>query len=194
MIPTGKGSGEAPSCPQCFDIIWGIGLIDVYDLSSTAEAKIAQVSIRGESFSGNGALLMGFLSRGGQTALVRGTSTLGPAGFSPLIPDPYITVYHDGNYVTSNDNWGNDARAAESASIYPPGNTLESATMFETQTVLPARCSAYTIQLQGIGYGLLELYNVNTYSPMHTVTPNNRAIASVSGVPKIGPRGACLCR
>ena len=169
MIPTGKGSGEAPSCPQCFDIIWGIGLIDVYDLSSTAEAKIAQV-------------------------LVRGTSTFGPAGFSPLIPDPYITVYHDGNYVTSNDNWGNDARAAEIASIYPPGNTLESATMFETQTVLPARCSAYTIQLQGIGYGLLELYNVNTQSPMHTVTPNNRAIASVSGVPKIGPRGACLCR
>lgn len=144
---------------------YGIGVIEAYDVSSTAEAKIAQVSVRGYSQPGDGGLTMGLISRGGQQAVVRGTgtSTLAPFGFSPVIPNPYITVYNGtGGSIISNDNWGTDPNAGVIQSYgLAPGNSAESATLFSTQTTLPARYSNYTIQLQGTGYGLLDLYNVN---------------------------------
>jgi hypothetical protein len=149
----------------------GVGVIDGFDLSSTAEAKVVQVAVRGYSQPGNGALTLGLISRGGQTAVIRGTgaSTLAPAGFSPVIPNPYVTVYNGaGSPIISNDNWGTDPNASTISSYgLAPGNSLESATMFSTQT--PAFSptapntvfSSYSAQLQGTGYGLLELYNVN---------------------------------
>lgn len=144
----------------------GVGLIDAYDLSSTAEAKVAQVSVRGYSQPGNGGLIMGFISRGGQTAVVRGTgaSTLAPYGFSPVIPNPYLIVYNNvGTQIASNDDWNTPTSNGSIIQSYgiAPGNGAESATLFSTQTVLPVRYSAYSVQLQGTGFGLLELYNVN---------------------------------
>ena len=143
----------------------GVGLIEGYDFSSTAEAKIAQVSVRGYSQPGYGALTMGFISRGGQQGVVRGTgtSTLAPAGLSPVIPNPYVTVYNSaGGQIISNDDWPTDPNAGVIEGYgLAPGNSLESATMFSTTTVLPSKFSVYTVQLQGTGYGLLELYNVN---------------------------------
>lgn len=144
---------------------YGIGVIDAFDLSSTAESKIAEVSVRGYGQPADGALTMGFYSRGGQRAIVRGTgaSTLAPFGFSPVIPDPYVTVYDGGGgMIISNDNWWTDPNAGEiQGDGLAPGDGAESATLFSTQTTLPSRFSAYTVQLQGAGFGLLELYNVN---------------------------------
>jgi hypothetical protein len=144
---------------------YGMGVIESYDMSSTAESRIAEVSVRGYSQPGDGALIMAFISRGGQQAIVRGTgtSTLAPVGFSPVIPDPYISVYNGtGGLIISNDNWGTDPSAGVIQSYgLAPGNSAESATLFSTQTTLPARYSVYSVQLQGTGYGLLELYNVN---------------------------------
>jgi|SRR5882724_970480 len=144
---------------------YGIGVIDAFDLSPTAESKIAEVAVRGYGQPADGALTMAFYSRGGQQAIVRGTgtSTLAPFGFSPVIPDPYVAVY-DGaaNNIISNDNWGTDPNAGVIQSYgLAPGNGAESATMFSTQTTLPSRFSAYSVQLQGTGFGLLDLYNVN---------------------------------
>jgi hypothetical protein len=144
---------------------YGMGVIDAFDLSSTAESKIAEVSVRGYGQPADGALTMGFYSRGGQRAIVRGTgtSTLAPFGFSPVIPDPYVTVYDGGGgTIISNDNWWTDPNAGEIQNDgLAPGDGAESATLFTTQTTLPTRFSTYTVQMQGTGYGLLELYNVN---------------------------------
>jgi hypothetical protein len=144
---------------------YGIGLIDAFDFSSTAESKIANISARGYGQPNDGALTMGFYSRGGQQAIVRGTgtSTLAPYGFWPVIPDPSITVYDGaGGTIISNDNWGTDANAGVIQSYgLAPGDGAESATLFSTQTTLPTRFSAYTVQMQGTGFGLLDLYNVN---------------------------------
>lgn len=40
-----------------------MGLVEGYDLSSMAESAVVALSIRGYSQPGNGALLMGFISR-----------------------------------------------------------------------------------------------------------------------------------
>ena len=110
---------------------------------------------------------MGFISRGGQTAVVRGTgnSSLAPFGFSPVIPDPYISVSKNGGFLIDNDNWGWDPNAWTIQNIYglAPGDSLESATLFSTEAALPAKYSSYTVVLQGTGFGLLDLYNVQTY-------------------------------
>lgn len=140
----------------------GVGVIDGFDLSSTAESKIAQISIRAYSQPGNGAIIMGFISRGGQKGVIRGTgtSTLAPFGFSPVIPDPYFSLYDGaGNPIGGNDDWGSDPSAFEIQFVYElaPGDTDESATILNTQK------GFYTVVLQGTGYGLLELYNVNPY-------------------------------
>jgi hypothetical protein len=144
---------------------YGIGVIEAYDFSPTAESKIANVSVRGYGQPADGALTMGFISRGGQQAIVRGTgmSSLAPFGFSPVIPDPYLTVYNgSGGTIISNNDWGTDPNAGVIQSYgLAPGNSAESATMFSTQATLPSRFSVYTVQLQGTGFGLLDLYNVN---------------------------------
>jgi hypothetical protein len=167
--PASDAQVVAPDCTTCD--YYGVGLLDAYDLSSLAEAKVAEVSVRAFSRPGNGALTMGFISRGGQQAVIRGTgtSTLAPAGFSPVIPNPYMSVYDNvGSLITSNDDWGTDSNAGLIQSYgLAPGDSFESATMFSTQT--PAFStqtsntvfSNYSVQLQGTGYGLLELYNVN---------------------------------
>lgn len=138
----------------------GLGIIEGYDLSPLAEAKIAQVAVRGYSQPGNGALFLGFISRGGQVPVIRGTgaSTLAPFGFSPVIPDPYLTVYRGAAQIGANDNWGQDPSWYQIQYVYQlnPGNALESATM-----LLPTERDSYTAILQGTGYGLLEVYNVN---------------------------------
>lgn len=150
---------------NCLECGPGMALIEAYDLSSTAESTIANVSIRAYGQPGNGAIIMGFLSRGGQTAVVRGTgtSTLAPYGFSPVIPNPYISVSKDGNSVIANDNWGDPPNGTVIQNYgLAPGDSLESATVFPTEVVLPARYSGYSVVLQGTGFGLLEVYNVET--------------------------------
>jgi hypothetical protein len=154
----------SPSCSTCD--YYGVGLLEAFDLSSLKEGKIAEVSVRGFSRPGNGALIMGFLSRGGQTAIVRGTgnSTLAPFGFSPVIPDPYISVSKNGDSLTTNNNWSDDPNHSAIQSYgLAPGNSLESATLFPTEVAFPARYSLYTVVLQGTGFGLLDLYNVETF-------------------------------
>jgi hypothetical protein len=151
----------------------GVGVIDAFDLSSTAEAKIAQISVRGYSQPGNGALTAGLISRGGQNVVIRGTgqSTLAPLGFSPVIPNPYLVVYNgSGGQIAANDNWASDPNAGTISGYgLAPGNSLESATMFSTQTPVfsltaPNSVFAlYSAQLQGTGFGMMELYNVNPF-------------------------------
>lgn len=156
-------------CLECED---GIGVLEAYDLSSTAESKIVQVAIRGYSQPGHGALTMGLISRGGQTAVIRGTgiSTLAPNGFSPVIPNPYLTAYNSvGSQIASNDNWNTPTSNGSIVQSYglAPGNSLESATIFFTTTPVFSTTapnsvfSNYSVQLQGTGFGLLELYSVN---------------------------------
>jgi hypothetical protein len=153
---------------------YGMGVIESYDTSSTAETRIAEVSVRGYSLPGDGAITMGFISRGGQQAVVRGTgvSTLAPAGLSPVIADPIVVAYDSGaNQIASNDNWNTPASNGAIVQSYglAPGDSLESATIFSTTTPAFSASapnsiySSYGVQLQGTGFGLLELYNVNSY-------------------------------
>jgi hypothetical protein len=166
VVTLDPGNYTIKSENQCLECENGIALLEAYDFSSTAESKIANVSIRGYGQPGNGAIIMGFMSRGGQTAVVRGTaqSTLAPFGFSPVIPNPYISVSKNGGSLIANDNWGTDPSATAISNYgLAPGDSLESATLFPTEVALPAKYSSYTVVLQGTGFGLLELYNVETH-------------------------------
>jgi hypothetical protein len=152
---------------------YGIGVIDAFDLSPTAESKIAQVAVRGYGQPNDGALTMGLYSRGGQSAVVRGTgqSTLAPFGLTPAIPNPYVRVYNgSGSQIGVNDDWASDPYAGTINGYgLAPGNSLESATMLFTQTPVFSPTApntvfaGYTVQLEGTGFGLLDLYNVNPY-------------------------------
>jgi hypothetical protein len=174
IVATLPGSAGYTFYTVKMDNGYGMGVIESYDMSSTAETRIAEVSVRGYSQPGDGAITMGFISRGGQQAVVRGTgvSTLAPAGFSPVIANPVVVAYDSSaNQIASNDNWNTPASNGSIVQGYglAPGDSLESATIFSTTTPAFSATapnsvySIYGVQLQGTGFGLLELYNVNSY-------------------------------
>jgi hypothetical protein len=139
----------------------GVGLVEVYDLSSNADSRLANISTRGLVQTGDNALIAGTIIIGPSTqkVIVRG---IGPS--LPLagnLANPSLEL-RDGNggLIEANDDWVNSPnKQAIVDSTIPPSNDLESAIV---QT-LPA--ANYTAILRGVGdttgVGVVELYGLN---------------------------------
>jgi uncharacterized repeat protein (TIGR01451 family) len=139
----------------------GVGQVEVYDLGTTANSQLANISTRGFVDTGDNVMIGGFISGNGSGAsriIARG---IGPSlGINGALQDPTLELHDkNGTTIASNDNWQDDPNSAKvQAAGVAPKDSRESA----IYTVLPP--SSYTGIVRGksstTGIGLVEVYNL----------------------------------
>lgn len=143
----------------------GVGLLEVYELDSSARAVAANISTRGVVQSGENVMIAGFILGGSEAESRVVVRALGPslagAGVSSPLKDPTLQLINgDGTLVRQNDNWQDDAAQATqltAVGIAPP-NAGESAIV---ATLRPGTYTAVAADRNGTpGTGLVEVYNV----------------------------------
>jgi hypothetical protein len=147
------------------DIAGGIGLLEIYDLDSTGETALANISTRGLVQTGNEIMIGGFILGGEteqSTVVVR---AIGPSltsfGISNALADPTLELHDgDGSLIRDNDNWKDVPAQADDlmARGFAPGNDLEPAIV---ATLPPGPYTAIVAgKGGGIGVALVEVYHV----------------------------------
>ena len=142
----------------------GLGLVEVYDLDSTADSKLANISTRGQVLTDDDVMIGGVIVVGAapQKVIVRAIGpSLGSAGVTGALQDPTLEL-HDSNgaLITSDDNWRDAQEAEIIATGLQPTNDLESAIV----ATLPSSPSGigYTAIVRGVngttGIALVEFY------------------------------------
>ena len=137
----------------------GIGLIEVYDLSTNTNSLLSNISTRGSVGVGDHALIGGFIASTDYTRVA--VRVLGPTlqqfGVTGTLEDPVLTLFDsNGNLIASNDNW-TDAQAADlQIAGYAPPNPLEPAII----VTRPAGSTTAIVQGKNgnKGVALLEVY------------------------------------
>jgi hypothetical protein len=143
----------------------GVGLIEVYDLDSTAKSQLANISTRGFVNTGAnvliGGTIIGPVGASSSKLLLRAIGpTLSSFGIASPLQDPTLEL-HNGNGVTiaSNDNWKDSQQAAIQATGIAPTDDREAAIL---STVVPGN---YTAIVRGknntIGVALVEVYHLS---------------------------------
>jgi hypothetical protein len=140
----------------------GVALVEVYDLDGAAPSKLANISTRGFVDQGDNVMIGGFIigpaERGSNRVVIRGIGPTLP--FGTALQDPALGLYDaNGSLVASNDDWGDDADAADVQTLaLAPQDPRESALL------RPLSPGAYTAILSGFdgttGVGLIEVYNL----------------------------------
>jgi T5SS/PEP-CTERM-associated repeat protein len=139
----------------------GIGVVEAYDLDTSANSKLANISTRGLVQTGDNVLFAGTIVVGqaSQKVIIR---ALGPStGVPGAMADPTLEL-HDGNgaLLEANDNWVDSPnKQAIIDSTIPPPNNAESAIV---RILTPAN---YTAIVRGVnnstGIAVVEVYALN---------------------------------
>lgn len=144
----------------------GVGLIEIYDLNSAANAKLANISTRGSVQTAQNVMIGGFALGGSSSnpakVVVR---ALGPslqqAGITDSLRNPTLQLFdNNGQIVANNDNWPDvPSQAAELQTLnLAPSNPAESAIV---ATLPPGLYTAVVAGRSGeIGIGLIEVYSI----------------------------------
>jgi uncharacterized delta-60 repeat protein len=141
----------------------GIGVVEAYDLDTSANSKLANISTRGLVQTGDNVLIAGTIVLGQTTQRVI-IRALGPStGVPGALADPTLEL-HDGNgaLVDANDNWKDSPnKQAIIDSTIPPPNDLESAIVYD----LSSGGAFYTAIVRGVnnttGVAVVEIYALN---------------------------------
>ena len=142
----------------------GIGLVEVYDISTPFNSKFVNMSTRGFVGTGDNVLINGFIvgDVGKTTVIVRALGpTLGTYGVGGVLSDPTLTIYDsNGSVIASNNNWQDDPNA-----ILVQKNGLAPANSSESALALQLPPGAYTAIVSGAdggtGIGLAEVYTLH---------------------------------
>jgi hypothetical protein len=135
----------------------GVGLVEVYDLGSGQNSKLANIATRGRVQTGENVMIGGLIVTGStpQRVIIR---AIGPSlAVAGKLQDPLLELFDgSGNLVQSNDNWRSDQEAEIDATTIPPSNDLEAAIV---RNLPPA---AYTAIISGVdgstGIAVVEVY------------------------------------
>ncbi len=142
----------------------GVGLVEIYDLSTNQDSKLANISTRGKVDTGDDIMIAGFIlggASGEDSIILRGIGPSLSEIYPQLsgVPDPELELRNSqGALIASNDNWMDDPNQAAiiQAAGLAPSNSLESAI---AATLMPGE---YTALLSGVnngtGVGLVEVY------------------------------------
>jgi uncharacterized delta-60 repeat protein len=140
----------------------GVGLVEAYDLESTADAQLANISTRGFVDAGEnvmiGGLIAGPASAGSGRVLLR---ALGPSltGVSNALQNPRLELRDgSGTLVAFNNDWRDTQEHAIEATGIPPVDDHEAAILW---VLSPGNYTAI-VQSEGTGtgVGLVEVYNL----------------------------------
>jgi hypothetical protein len=107
----------------------GVGLVEVYNLGSNGNAKLANISTRGQVLTGEKVLIGGLVVLGpfSHSILVR---ALGPSltGVMGVLPNPTIQLFNaQGSTIAFNNDWRDTQEAQIQATGAPPPNDKEAA-------------------------------------------------------------------
>ncbi len=142
----------------------GVGLVEIYDLNSTAPARLGNIATRGSVQIGDNVMIAGFALGGSSTnsakVVVRALGpSLGQAGISNPLSNPTLQLFdNNGQLVATNNDWQEvTSQATELQALnLAPTNPAESAIV----AMLPP--GLYTAveagQGGGTGVGLIEVY------------------------------------
>jgi PKD repeat protein len=143
----------------------GVGLVEVYDLSQSVPAKLANISTRAFVATGDNVVIAGFIlgnNPGDDRIVTRGIGpSLAAAGVPNVLADPTLELRdNNGALVFSNNDWQDDqGQAAELiAAGLAPTNPMESGIV---ATLPPGLYTALLAGLNnGSGIGLVEVYDL----------------------------------
>ena len=139
----------------------GIALIEVYDLASAVDSKLANISTRGFVQTGDDVMIGGLIifSDSARNVIIRAIGPSLPLGGA--LVDPSLELHNgDGDLINSNDNWRSDQEADIMATgILQPTQDKESAIVATLDPGL------YTAIVRGVnnttGVALVEVYDLN---------------------------------
>lgn len=140
----------------------GIGLVEVYDLQSSAASKLGNMSTRGVVGAEQNVMIGGTIITGPDAARVV-FRALGPslaaAGIANPVADPQLELFNaDGVRIFSNNNWKDGQSAAIAGAGLAPANDLEAAIMAD---LAPGNYTAVVSSVTGTtGVGLVEVYHL----------------------------------
>jgi hypothetical protein len=141
----------------------GIGVVEVYDLDTSVDSKLANISTRGLVQTGDDVLIAGTIVLGQALQKVI-VEALGPSLSVPgKLEDPTLELRDaNGTVLDSNDNWiDSPNKQAIIDSTIPPSNDLESAIV----ATLPAGGAQYTAVVRGVngttGIAVVEVFALN---------------------------------
>jgi hypothetical protein len=137
----------------------GLGLVEVYDLTPSANSELGNISSRGRVQTGDNVMIAGVIvqGKGTQKVIVR---ALGPSlPVAGKLANPTLELRNkNGVLLASNDNWRSTQQTEIQASTIPPPNDLESAIV---RTLAP---DSYTAIVRGVnatsGIALVEVYTL----------------------------------
>ena len=143
----------------------GIGLVELYDLSSNNSGRIANISTRSKVGTGDNVMIGGFIVGGGEATDVLARA-IGPSLANTLtgvLLDPILELYDsNGVQIASNDNWRSDQQSEIAATGIPPTDNRESAVLALLEP------GPYTAIVRGkdstTGIALVETYNLDAAS------------------------------
>jgi PKD repeat protein len=140
----------------------GTAVVEAYDLDSTNNSKLANLSTRGFVQTGDNILIAGFITGNRNANINVLLRAMGPSIASQVpsaLADPILEL-HDSNGTTlaTNDNWQDTQKTEIEQTGIPPANAKESAIV----SSLPP--GAYTAIVRGVNNGVgnavVEVYNL----------------------------------
>lgn len=137
----------------------GIALVEVYDLETGSDSKLANISTRAFVQTGDNVLIGGIII-GGTTPLRLIVRAIGPSlPVAGALGNPTLNLYNgNGQLLGSNDNWRSAQQAEIIATRLAPSNDLDSAMV---RTFPPGN---YTSVVRGAadttGIALVEAYDL----------------------------------
>lgn len=148
----------------------GVGLVEVYDLSAGANAKLGNISTRGFVGTGNNVMIGGFIvGAGGGGGSRVAARALGPSlagvGIADALADPTLALYDaNGTVLATNDNWQTNAQSGQSQEAEVDATGLAPTSPLESVIVTSLAPGAYTVIVSGknnaTGVGLVETYDL----------------------------------
>jgi hypothetical protein len=139
----------------------GVGIVETYDLTQSANSKLANISTRGFVETGDNAMIGGLILTGGSTKVI--VRAIGPslqnAGISNALQDPTLDLINgNGASVASNDNWQEATNTNEIPNGFSPSDSRESV------IVTTISAGNYTAIVRGknntVGIAVVEAYNL----------------------------------
>jgi hypothetical protein len=140
----------------------GIGLVEVYDLQTSATSKLGNLSTRGLVGSAQSVMIGGTIVTGSDPARVVFRAlgpSLGAVGIQNPISDPQLDLFDaNGSKISSNNNWKDSQQAAISSAGLAPSSDLESAILAD---LAPGNYTAVVSGVNGAsGIALVEAYHL----------------------------------
>ncbi len=137
----------------------GTGVVDAYDLSAGAAARLANIATRGLIQPGDKLMIAGFIVQNGPVrAVILATGpSLIPFGITNALPDTTLQLRdQNGVIVREDDDWQSDQKTALEATGLQPSDPKEAAIVV---TIPPGQ---YTAQVrgkpEGTGIGVVQVF------------------------------------